>query len=38
MIISADATTGETALGHDVAVVITPTRKKHGCMSVVVSA
>ena len=27
-----------TALGHDVEVVITPTRKKHGAMSVVVAA
>jgi hypothetical protein len=27
-----------TALGHDVEVVITPTRKKQGAMSVVVAA
>lgn len=27
-----------TALGHNVEVVITPTRKKHGAMSVVVAA
>ncbi len=27
-----------TALGHDVEVTITPTRRKHGMMSVVVSA
>ena len=27
-----------TALGHDVELVITPTRKKHGSMSVVVAA
>ncbi len=29
---------GLTALGHDVEVVITRTRKKHGRMSVVVAA
>ena len=27
-----------TALGHDVDVTITPTRRKHGAMSVMVAA
>jgi len=29
---------GLTALGHDVEVVTTPTRRKHGRLSVVVAA